>query len=65
MKMKAVVTKGKLGFDHWMRDKLYWSHGARSLTFYYLEQFQEQVLAVVPVTLCLVITLGEAPCPCM
>jgi hypothetical protein len=53
-----LITQAKHGFDHWMRDRLRWSHGARSLTFYYLEQLKDQVLAVVPVTLCLVVTLA-------
>jgi len=37
---------------------MHWKAPARALFFYYILQFYEQVLAVVPITLCLVITIG-------
>ena len=56
--IKELTLRGTKGFDRFMRDRLHWRLSTRSLVFYYLGQFQEQVLAVVPVTLCLVITLA-------
>ena len=56
--IKELTLRGTKGFDRFMRDRLHWRLSTRSLVVYYLGQFQEQVLAVVPVTLCLVITLA-------
>ncbi|EKX46633.1 hypothetical protein GUITHDRAFT_86619 [Guillardia theta CCMP2712] len=44
--------------DKFLRDRMHWKAPARALFFYYILQFYEQVLAVVPITLCLVITIG-------
>ena len=47
-----------LRLDKFLRDGLGWKKPTSAYVLYYLDQLWEQVLAVVPITMCLVVSLG-------
>ena len=52
------IRSALLNFDKFMRDGLGWKKPTRAYVLYYIDQIWEQVLAVVPITMCLVVSLG-------
>jgi hypothetical protein len=54
----ASLQQVRLGLDRFMRDRLGMKQPVRALAFYYWMQLQEQILAVLPITACLVLTMA-------
>ena len=54
----ARLQRVRLGLDTFMRDRLGMKQPSRALAFYYWLQLQEQILAVIPITACLVLTMA-------
>jgi hypothetical protein len=55
--MSATMQRVRTALDKWMRDRLGFKAQSRALVIYYWLQLQEQILAVVPITICLVLTM--------
>jgi len=54
----ATLQRVRAAIDSTMRDKLGLKLQSRALVFYYWLQLQEQILAVVPITISLVLTMA-------
>jgi hypothetical protein len=54
----ATLQRARLGLDMFMRNRLGMKQPSRALAFYYWLQLQEQILAVIPITACLVLTMA-------